>query len=224
MSSSSASSARRARSPRSCSGPDAPITRSAASRRRGFSRCRATSSWSARRCSTRCGAASSTALRFRRSRWTSLRSRSWPKWRRREWSEDALFGVFTRAYPYATLDARRVSRRRAHGRRGLQHAPRPSRGVRASRCRERGAARPARRAAHRAHLGRRDSRHRRLRRRARARGPARRHRQRGFRNREPGRGHLSARQHVVSNPAGRGRTHTRRRRAGPAPHHSLLAR
>ncbi len=66
-------------------------------------------------------------------------------------------------------DARRVSGRRAHAGRRVQHAPRTSRRLRASRRGQRRAARPARRAPHRAHLRRRDSRQRRLRRRARAR-------------------------------------------------------
>ena len=50
----------------------------------------------------------------------------------REWSEDDLFVVFTRRLALRDIDARRVSRRRAHGRRGVQHAARPSRGVRSS--------------------------------------------------------------------------------------------
>ena len=59
---SSARSARRARSRPSCSASAAPATPSTARPRAGSSRCRATSSSNARRCSTACGAASSIAL------------------------------------------------------------------------------------------------------------------------------------------------------------------
>ena len=63
-------------------------------------------------------------------------------------------------------------------------------------------ARPARRAAARADLGRRHPRDRRLPRRARSRRDVRRHAERGLRHREQRRRHLPARQRVLADPAG----------------------
>ena len=79
------------------------------------------------------------------------------------------------------------------------------------------APRPARLAHAGAHLGRRDSRGRRLPRGARARGHVHRHAERGLRHREHGRRHLSARQRVVADPAGRAPAPSASRDAHGAP-------
>ena len=111
-----------------------------------------------------------------------------------ECDEDALFALVRGAHPYRELTRGEFAEVRAHAGGGLQHAARQSRGLSPSRCGERQAARAARRAAHRDHLRRRDSRHRRLRRGAGARVAAHRQRERGFRGREHRRRHLPARQ------------------------------
>ena len=109
---------------RSCNGPGAQATRSAASPRRACSRSRATNSWNAHRCSTPSGARNSTGSRSRARRSTCWRSRSSPKSRRTEWPEDALFELVRRAYPYRDLERERLSRSRTHRVRRLQHAAR----------------------------------------------------------------------------------------------------
>ena len=82
----------------------------------------------------------------------------------REWREDALFALRAPRLALRELDARRLRRRRADARRGLHDAPRPARRVPPPRRRATACCAAARRAADRAHLRRRDSRHRRLRR------------------------------------------------------------
>ena len=86
------------------------------------------------------------------------------------------------------------------------------------------AARPARRAAHRAHVRRHDPGQRRLSGAARAREPFHRHRERGFRGREHGRRHLPARQPVLSHHARRTRRGAGRGCARPGADDSVLAR
>ena len=81
----------------------------------------------------------------------------------REWDEDGLYALVRGAGPYRDAVARRFRRRGAHAGGGLQHPPRPARGLPAPRRRARPAARAARRPTHRDHLRRRHSRHRRLR-------------------------------------------------------------
>ena len=54
-------------------------------------------------------------------------------------------------------------------------------------------------------------------------GHVRRHAERGLCRREPGRRHLPARQHVLPDPAGRGRTRARRRTRRAAAHDPVLA-
>ena len=76
----------------------------------------------------------------------------------REWSEDELFALVRRAWPYRALARDDVRRHRRHAGRRLQHAPRPARRAGPSRRRQPPAARPPRRAADRAHLGRHDPR------------------------------------------------------------------
>ena len=99
--------------------------------------------------------------------------------------------------------------------RGHRHRPRPARGVPAPRSsRTASSEGPARRAARRAHLGRRDPRDRRLPRGRRARRDLRRHDQRGLRDREHGRRRVPAREHVVADPPRRARRRARRRRPG----------
>ena len=120
--------------------------------------------------------------------------------------------------------ARRVSRRRADAGRRLHDASRTRRRVRPPRRGERRAARTPRRASHRAHVRRRDSRHRRLRGRAGAGQPGRRHGERGLRRREPRRRHLPARQYVVQDPTRRSGPRAGRGRARPGADDSLLAR
>ena len=117
-----------------------------------------------------------------------------------------------------------LRRRRPHGGRRLRHPPRPAGRAYSSRRGQWRAARPPRRADDRAHLGRHDSRHRRLSSAAGAGEPGHRHGERGFRGREHGRRHLPARQHVLSHSAGRARDGPGRGREGAAADNSLLAR
>ena len=78
--------------------------RSAACRRRGSFRCRATSWSSARRCSTRCGAASSTALSIPPKPLDVLAQQIVAEVAAAEWTRGrAVRRSFRRAYPYATL-------------------------------------------------------------------------------------------------------------------------
>ena len=79
-----------------------------------------------------------------------------------EWSEDELFALIRRAWPYRASGARGFRRRRHHAGGGLQHAPRPARRAHPPRRRQSHAARAARGAAHRPDLGRDDSGQRRL--------------------------------------------------------------
>ena len=109
-------------------------------------------------------------------------------------------------------------------RRRVLDPARPALRVPAPRCRQRRAAGPARRPSHRDDLGRRHSRQRRLRRRARAARDVPRIDQRGFRDREPPRRHLPARQHVVAHPARGAQLGAGRGRARPAAEPPVLAR
>ena len=218
-----ASSARRARSPPSCSGSAAPATPSAACRRAACSRSRATSWSNARRCSTACAAASSTRCTCRRSRSTCWRSRSSPRspaanGTRTSSSRCAPRLALSRRWTRDDFDA--VVRMLAEGfttRRG--RAARSSITTPSTTC-----CAAARRAADGADLGRHDPRQRRLPGAARAGGDHRRHRQRGLRGREHGRRRLPARQHLLSHPARRARRRARRGRAGRGADHSVLAR
>ena len=99
----SASSARRARSRASCSASAAPATRSAARPRAGCSRCRATSSSNARRCSTASAAASSTGSTIPEQPLDVLAQQIVAEVAAQEWSEDELFALFRRAWPYRAL-------------------------------------------------------------------------------------------------------------------------
>ena len=99
----SASSARRARSRRSCSASGAPATRSAARPRAGCSRSRATSWWNARRCSTASAAASSTGSSIPEQPLDVLAQQIVAEVAAREWSEDELFALVRRAWPYRAL-------------------------------------------------------------------------------------------------------------------------
>ena len=225
-STSSASSARRARSPRFLQRVGRSGHASAARRRGGCSRCRATSWSNARRCSTASGAASSTGCAM----------------------PDAPLDVLAQQI-VAEVAAARVGRGRAvrAGPPRLAVPRAAARGFRRScspcsaRASARGAAGAARCIHHDAvnHAGC-----------ARARGARltaltsggtipdnadyrvllepESHivgtRQRGFRGREPRRRRLPARQHLLSHPARRARRRARRGRARPAAHHPVLAR
>ena len=72
-------------------------------------------------------AASSTGSRCPSSRSTCWRSRSSPKSRRSEWSEDELFALVRRAWPYRDLAREDFDAVVAHAGRGLHHAARPAR-------------------------------------------------------------------------------------------------
>ena len=120
------------------------------------------------------------------------------------------------------VDDRRISRGRRDACHRLQHATRPSRRLFASRCGERCAPWPPRRTLDGDHVWRSDSGHCRLRRRARACGPAGRDGERRLGGREPCRRHLSARQRVVSNPARRSGSRSRRGCARSAADDSVL--
>ena len=222
----SASSARRARSPPSCSASAARATPSAACRRGACSRSRATTWSSARRCSTACAAASSTRCVMPRA------------------PLDVLAQQIV-----AEVAVPRVGRGRAVRRSCA--APGRTRGLRApglrrgrARCSPRASRRAAARAPRYLH---RDAVHSVCAARRGARLTALtsggtipdtgdydvvlepqaqhdRHRQRGLRDREPGRRHLPARQRQLPHPARRARPRARRGRAGRAAEHSVLAR
>ena len=51
-----------------------------------------------------CAAASWIAFQSRKSRWTFWLSKLWPQWPREEWTEDELFEMVRRAYPYRNLE------------------------------------------------------------------------------------------------------------------------
>ena len=99
-----ARSARPARSPPSCSASAAPATRWAARRKAGSSRCRATIWSNARRCWMRCAAASSTACAIPEKPLDVLAQQIVAEVAAREWDEDGLFALVSRAYPYRDLE------------------------------------------------------------------------------------------------------------------------
>ena len=119
--------------------------------------------------------------------------------------------------------ARGFRRRGGHAGGGLQHPPRPARRADPPRRRQPRAARPARRAADRAHLRRHHPRQRRLPGAARAREPDHRHGERGLRGREHGRRRVPARQQDLSHPARRARRGAGRGRPRHGADHSVLA-
>ncbi len=141
-----------------------------------------------------------------------------------EWNEDALYDWLRRAWPYAQLSRAEydaVVRMLADGfttRRGPRSALYPSR------CGEPPPAWPQGRAHDGGDVGRHDSRYRRLRGRARTAGDHDRQRQRGLRDREPGRRRVPARQHELQDRARGAGARARRRCAGRAAEHSVLAR
>ncbi len=126
----------------------------------------------------------------------------------------ALRGAVARAFRRSDGDARR----------GFLEPARPASRLPASRPEHRHGARPARRAADRRDLGRHDPRYGRLLGAARAARHPDRHRQRGFRDREPGRRRVPARQPVLPDPARRDRPRARRGRARAGAQHPVLAR
>ena len=222
---SSASSARRARSRPSCSARAARATRSAACRRRGSSRCRATSWSSARRCSTRCAAASSTGCAIPRKpldvlaqqivaevaaarvdRGRAVRRSCGAPTRTRSSTRDEFLdvvrmlaeGFTTRRGHRAAYIHRDAVNGVLRGRRGARLTALTSGGAIPDNADYDVVLEPAE--------------------------PARRHGQRGLRDREPRRRHLPARQHVVSDPARRGGPRARRGCARPAADDSVLAR
>ena len=103
---SSVSSDRRARSRCFCSASAAPITRSAACRRAGCSRRAATSWWNRWRCSTRCVARSSIGAPASAHPLDVLHQQIVAEVAAREYGEDELFSLVTRAWPYRELRAR----------------------------------------------------------------------------------------------------------------------
>ena len=132
---------------------------------------RATSWSNARRCSTACGAANSTRCMIPRAPLDVLAQQIVAEVACREWNEDALFAARAPRVSVSRPDARGVRRGRAHARRRLFDAATAARGAYLHRDAVNGILRgAARRAADRDHFRRRDSRHRRLRRRARAAG------------------------------------------------------
>ena len=96
----------------SCSASAARATRSAARRRAGCSRCRATSWSSARRCSTRVRRGELDRLRIPEQPLDVLAQQIVAEVAAREWSEDELFALVRRAWPYRAAGARGVRRRR----------------------------------------------------------------------------------------------------------------
>ena len=140
-----------------------------------------------------------------------------------EWSEDALFELFRRAYPYRDLPrekfdqvveslsqgfAPRQGRNGAHLHRdGINQRLKGRRGARLAAMTS-GGANPGQRG---------------LRRGGRPGGHLRRDGERGLRHREHGRGHFPAGQHAVEDPAGGKRTGAGGGRPGQPTHHPLLA-
>ena len=118
----------------------------------------------------------------------------------------------------------RLRRRRDDGRGGHCQPARTSQRDGSSRRSARHGARPERLADAGDRVGRRDPGGRRLSRRARSRGDLHRHAERGLRDREQYRRHLSARQRLVAGAAGRDRHRPRRRRQGRATEPAVLAR
>ena len=149
---------------------------------------------------------------------TSSRSRSSPRASARDVGRGrALRGACGARGPTATSSASdfdAVVALHADGRRALLHRD----GV------GQAPAGDAARAPHGAHVGRRDPRHRRLPGARRARGHARRHGQRGLRDRVQRRRRLPARQRLLAHPARRARRRARGRREGRAAEPPVLAR
>ena len=119
--------------------------------------------------------------------------------------------------------ARRVRPRAPDDGGRFRHAARPPRGPGAPRRGQRHGSWPAWREAPRPDVRGRHPRGRRLSRRPRSGRHVHRHAQRGLRDREQRRRHLSARQRVVAHPAGRGRQRQGRRCEGRASDHPVLA-
>ena len=195
----SARSDRRTASRRSCSGSAAPATPSTARRRAASFRCRATTWSSAWRCCAPSARGELDRLIAYDAPLDVLAQQIVAETASGEWREDDLFALVRRAWPYRDLpradfdavvgDARRAaSRRGAAGAAALVHRDEVHGRLLARR------ARPA----DGAHLGRRDSRRRRLSRGARSRRPAGRHAERGLRHREQRRRHLPAREQLVA--------------------------
>ena len=136
-------------------------------------------------------------------------------WRAEEWSEDELFELVRRAWPYRDLTREDFDEVVAHARRGLHHPARAGAAPTSTTTRSTagcaaGAARASRRSPRAAR-----SRTPPTTRGARARRHGHRHAQRGLRDREHGRRHLPARQRLVADPprragAGAGRGRARR--------------
>ena len=157
----------------SCSASGARATRSAACRRRGSSRCRATSWSNARRCSTAVRRGELDALRIAAAPLDVLAQQIVAEARaasgaRTSCSRWCAAPRRTRALTRESFDD--VVRMLAEG---FTTRARPARRLRASRRGQRHAARPPRRAHDGADLGRRDPRHRRLRRSCSSRRPRR---------------------------------------------------
>ncbi len=142
----------------------------------------------------------------------------------REWQEDELFAMVRRAWPYRAVVAPGFRRRDRHARRRLHDPARPAGRPDSPRRGARPCARQAVGAPHRADLGRRDSRSRRLPRRARSRRVVSRHAQRRLRHREQCRRHFPVGQQLLAHPASGGRRGARRRCARRAAVDSVLAR
>ena len=88
-----------------------------------------------------------------------------------EWTEDALFAMVRRAYPYRNLEREEFRCRHPHVGRRLLHKARPAFGLSSSRCRQSAIARTTRCATGGDNFRRRNSRYCRLRSRARAERP-----------------------------------------------------
>ena len=167
---SSARSDRRTGSPRCCSASAARATPSPARRRAGCSRSRATTWSSARRCCARSAAASSIASSSHDAPLDVLAQQIVAETACRDYGEDELFALVRARLAVSRARARRLRRRRRDDGRRVRDAgaAAAARWSTATRCNA-PRARPARRAAARDHLGRRDPRSRRLPRGARAR-------------------------------------------------------
>ena len=182
---------------------------------------RATSSSRQRRCSAPCAPASWTASSRRTPRSTCWRNRSWPPAPPTP-GPDQLFDLVRRAAPYADLGRAEFDAVVAMLSDGIQTGP-PGRLPSPGPC-PRHPAGTKERPARRADVGRRDSGDGRLSRRRRPGRHDGRHRQRGLGNREHAGRRIPPRQHVVANPARRGRHRARGRCRGRAPLGALLAR
>jgi ATP-dependent Lhr-like helicase len=125
----------------SCSGSGDPATPSRARPRAGCSRSRATSWWNARRSSTASAAASSTGSQFLQQPLDVLAQQIVAEVATQEWSEDELFALIRRAWPYRALAREDFAAVVTMLAEGLQHAPRPARRAAPPRCRQPYAAR-----------------------------------------------------------------------------------